>query len=493
MQAAARLKGAELGRVEGNAGAERMLAEVQDFLKNQRVGWKDSKGGFGEFERGLHARVMAFERELVAEAIEAADVDVEAVEIEGTVYRRVLRREQEYLTAAGPVTVMRTLYKDHTDEGSRAIVPLELRVGIVEGYWTPLAAQQGAWVVSQMVPKLGEELFERMGNMAPSKSTLDRLPKALSDRWEGDRVHFEEALREADVVPRDAVSVAVSLDGVLVPTSDGDGPAKRAKAADEGRVAQGPAGYREVGCATLSFCDAKGELISAVRCGRMPEANKATLKKTLLADLDAVLLQRPNLKLVKLADAARDNWTFLGNVVRGGVECIDFFHAAEHLNAALADAYGDGTLETRRRFEGLRFNLLEDIDGVERVIRSLAYLKGKFPASKAIKAELAFFRKNRHRMAYKTLRDQGLPIGSGVVEAACKTLAAQRLKLSGMRWGREGGQAILTLRGWTQSNDRFDRAWALLAATYRAEVTTFHNVVPIHAARREDPRPAPSR
>ena len=84
--------------------------------------------------------MMAFERELGAEAIEAADVDVEAVEIEGTVYRRVLRREQEYLTAAGPVTVMRTLYKDHTDEGSRAIVPLELRVGIVEGYWTPLAA-----------------------------------------------------------------------------------------------------------------------------------------------------------------------------------------------------------------------------------------------------------------------------------------------------------------------------------------------------------------
>jgi hypothetical protein len=383
---------------------------------------------------------------------------------------------------------MRTLYKDHTDEGSRAIVPLELRVGIVEGFWTPLAAQQAAWVVSQMVPKLGEELFERMGNMTPSKRSLDRLPKALSERWEGDRPHFEEALRIGDVVPRDAVSVAVSLDGVLVPTNDGEGPAKRAQAADEGRVAQGPAGYREVGCATLSFCDSKGEMISAVRCGRMPEANKATLKRTLLADLNAVLLLRPHLKLVKLADAARDNWTFLANDVPEGEECIDFFHAAEHLNAALADAYGDGTIETRRRFEGLRFNLLEDTDGAERVIRSLAYLKKKFPHRKAIAKELAFFRKNRHRMRYKSLRDQGLPIGSGVVEAACKTLAAQRLKLSGMRWGREGGQAILTLRGWTQSNDRFDRAWALLAATYRVEVITFHNVVPIHAARRENPR-----
>jgi hypothetical protein len=147
----------------------------------------------------------------------------------------VLRREPEYLTAAGPVTVMRTLYMDHADEGSRAIVPLELRVGIVEGFWTPLAAQQRAWV----------------------------------------------------------------------------------------------------------------------------------------------------------------------------------YHTAEHLNAALADAYGDGTIETRRRFEGLRFNLREDVDGVERVIRSLAYLKKKFPHRKQIAKELAFFRKNRDRMRYKALLDQGLPIGSG--------------------------------------------------------------------------------
>jgi hypothetical protein len=74
------------------------------------------------------------------------------------------------------------------------------------------------------------------------------------------------------------------------------------------------------------------------------------------------------------------------------------------------------------------------------------------------------------------------------VEAACKTLATQRMKLSGMTWGETGGQAILTIRGWTQSGDRFDRAWALLAATYRVEVTTLHNVVPIHAGRRENRR-----
>jgi hypothetical protein len=80
-------------------------------------------------------------------------------------------------------------------------------------------------------------------------------------------------------------------------------------------------------------------------------------------------------------------------------------------------------------------------------------------------------------MAYAELRARALPIGSGGVEAACKTLARQRLKRSGMRWRHPGGQAILTLRALVQS-DRFDNGWALLSATYRAEVAVPDNVTP---------------
>ena len=106
------------------------------------------------------------------------------------------------------------------------------------------------------------------------------------------------------------------------------------------------------------------------------------------------------------------------------------------------------------------------------------YLHKKHPHSKRVATELAYFRKHRDRMRYQRFAAEGLPIGSGVVEAACKTLVSQRMKLSGMRWREDGGQAILTLRGWTQSGDRFDRAWAMLAATYKEEVVTLHNVVP---------------
>ena len=108
------------------------------------------------------------------------------------------------------------------------------------------------------------------------------------------------------------------------------------------------------------------------------------------------------------------------------------------------------------------------------------HLRDTYPRRKKIARELKYFRRNRHRMRYAALKEQGLPIGSGVTEAACKTLATQRMKRSGMRWGEQGSQAILSFRALVQSN-RFERAWTLLAHTYKAEVTTLDNVVPIRS------------
>jgi len=68
-------------------------------------------------------------------------------------------------------------------------------------------------------------------------------------------------------------------------------------------------------------------------------------------------------------------------------------------------------------------------------------------------------------MRYAEAQAQNLLIGSGVVEAACKTLATQRMKRSGMRWRPTWGAAILTLRA-----QRFERAWKLLSGTYTRTV-----------------------
>ena len=130
----------------------------------------------------------------------------------------------------------------------------------------------------------------------------------------------------------------------------------------------------------------------------------------------------------------------------------------------------------RAQFHKLRHLLLDDPDGVEKVIRALDYQRKKFPRRTRIGEVLRYFRRNRHRMRYADTQARHLTIGSGVVEATCKTLVTQRLKRSGMRWRHVGGQAILTLRALLQSS-RFDRAWALLSETYRHDVMVPENVV----------------
>ena len=313
-------------------------------------------------------------------------------------------------------------------------------------------------------------------NMSPSKSSLDRLPKQLSERWEAERERFEAALRKEETVPPEAVTVAVSLDGVMVPMKDGGRTQKRQDAKAQGKHTCGPAGYQEVGCGTLSFYDAEGERLSTVRLARMPEKHKATLKDTLSEEIAAVLEQRPDLTLVKLADGAKDNWTYLGAVLPQGIETLDFYHACEHLKAAFDAAYGENSTKSKAQFEKYRHLLRDEADGVEKVIRALCHLRDTHPRKRKFATELAYFRRHRHRMRYAQAQAQNLPIGSGVVEAACKTLATQRMKRSGMRWRQAGGQAILTFRALHQS-ERFARAWKLLSSTYQRIVEIPENVV----------------
>ena len=204
--------------------------------------------GFEGFEREAHELFAEAEREVLGEALERLDVDLAHVEIEGQRHHRVLDSAHRYTTAVGVVHVRRTLYRC---AGERAVSPMELRAGIVEGHWTPLAARQASRVVAQMTPQEGETLLRELGNMAPSKSSLDRLPKGLSARWEARRERFEASLREGTMVPDEAVAVAVSLDGVMVPMKDTNRAAKREQPRAAGRGTKGPAGYREAGCATL--------------------------------------------------------------------------------------------------------------------------------------------------------------------------------------------------------------------------------------------------
>ena len=142
------------------------------------------------------------------------------------------------------------------------------------------------------------------------------------------------------------------------------------------------------------------------------------------------------------------------------------FHACQHL-AKAKDAIGDKGKTWYARHKAI---LRNDFDGADRVIRSLRHYRRTVQGSGAaetLREVQTYFENNRHRMSYRLWRTLGRPIGSGVVEAANKTLVTRRLKLSGQRWLHEGGQAVLTWRSLYQSG-RFDAAWKHVMARLKS-------------------------
>lgn len=189
------------------------LHEKSDLQSPSLAGLRQFVLAWGEqFEHELHSRMMAIERELLAEELARYDVTAQQIEVEGVTYRPTLSSATTYLTTAGEVKIRRNLYC-RPGRGHKSICPLELRAGVIGGYWTPRAARQGAFVMAQVPPGQSEALFEELGGMRPSRSSLDRLPKALSPHWEAHRPEWEAALRTQETVPAEARVLVMSVDG----------------------------------------------------------------------------------------------------------------------------------------------------------------------------------------------------------------------------------------------------------------------------------------
>ena len=184
-----------------------------------------------------------------------------------------------------------------------------------------------------------------------------------------------------------------------------------------------------------------------------------------------MLAVRPDLRLVALADGAEENWRYFDRPAwRNAIKIVDFWHACEHIQAGLQTFYGANSVSGRAEFGRLRVLLRDKDNGVEEVLKRFRSIYRKLRSKarrKKLLKEMTYFENQRERMQYAEYQEQGLPIGSGVVEAACKTLAVQRMKRSGMSW-RHGKQGILSIRSLQQSS-RWRRGWELVAAEFRKD------------------------
>jgi hypothetical protein len=149
-------------------------------------------------------------------------------------------------------------------------------------------------------------------------------------------------------------------------------------------------------------------------------------------------------QLVFLGDGAHWIWNMATARLPEATQIVDLFHAREHLHELadlltfiITDDPGDWYQARRTELDN------GDIEGI--VKASMVYPLVGFRATQRQKA-LAYFITNKHRMQYARFRGLGMFVGSGTVEAGCKAVIGQRLKLSGMRWSDPGATSIITLR-----------------------------------------------
>ncbi len=156
-------------------------------------------------------------------------------------------------------------------------------------------------------------------------------------------------------------------------------------------------------------------------------------------------------QIVCISDGARWIWMMVFICFPFRTEILDWWHAIEYVWTIARESFDDDSDEAAA-WTGEQKRLLRT-QGLRQVFRSI---RNRFPREhdlpEPVRQAIGYFFRNRHRMHYDQYRQDGLPIGSGVVESAAKTVVQARMKQACMRWSREGAQALLSLRCLLLSN-----------------------------------------
>ena len=314
------------------------------------------------------------------------------------------------------------------------------------------SAQSGSY------QQAGEDLAEYAGLELEHRGFARILGKAVPE--------FREAL--ATLAPATGTPAERGAIPVMYMSSDGTGIPVRKEELEgrKGRQPDGSARTREakLGCVfTQSSTDEKGEPLrdpgSTSYVGTLEGCREAGIQ------LRQEALRRGYARAhttVYIGDGAPWVWENARLNFPGAVEVLDFYHAAEH-TGNLARAIWESDLQKAAKYQQRWCSKMKR-SSAQPVIRSARRLM-KMRAEKmdeqqkeTIETELQYFENNRDRMRYGVFREKGYFIGSGVIEAGCKTVIGRRMKQSGMFWGQSGAEDILNLRCLILG-PHFERVW----------------------------------
>lgn len=417
----------------------------------------------------------AIEREAHGVSLAALDIDEARLRINGVVHHSVGRHSTAYKTRVGEVFVERTLYRRTGGRDERAVNTVSLRAGAIADEWLPDTASAMSHRLARGPSREAASASSVERTLPYSRSSFEHVGHAVGEAMRERRVEIEDALISEMEIPKEAVSVSVALDRTTVPMEeDRPKPAGRPKKDDPKRPIE--VVYRMGWCGTITLHDKEGNALETLRYGRMPGDNGDDLAEALASDALALVRRRKNLNVVTLGDGASDVQALLAKHVdeesfqRVVYRLIDFWHVVEKLSAAAAVMTGGPArleliADWRRRLctrKTAPASILADLraSGKEHV-----FVGDACPVHDAI----TYFENQADLMDYVTARELGLPIGSGNVEATCKSLFGLRFKRPGARWRDATGEDVVTMRA-HQLSDRWQRASEIALTKPRVEI-----------------------
>jgi len=366
-------------------------------------------------------------------------------------------RSKPVLTVVGMVEVSRPYYLcPHCHTGR---FPADVELDIENTEFSPGVRRMQA-VVGQEAPfDHGRQQMKLLADLDVTTKAVERAAEAIGENI---AAREQEEIRRAmqldlPMAVGEAVPILyVQMDGTGVPV------VKKETAGRQGKAEGQPAHTREVklGCVfTQTSWDQKGYPIrdpdSTTYTGAIEAAEE--FGKRLYLEAWRRGWSRAAKKVV-MGDGAEWIWNLAKPYFPGAVQIVDLFHARQHLWELVRRLYPNDAVNQKAWIKVHQRRLL-DKGKIEKLVCALrSIVSSNVEVADKIRTEADYFERNAERMRYPKFRRQHLFVGSGVIEAGCKSVIGSRLKQSGMFWTVRGANAIAALRC-CHLNGRFEDYW----------------------------------
>ncbi len=373
---------------------------------------------------------------------------------QGHVAEFVDYRTKVVTTVLSPIQIERAYY--HCSTCERGVIPKDEELDIARTSFSPGVRRLMGHVGGKEAFEAGRRDLEELASIEVKTKQVERVSENLGEQIEVMAAAERRRVLSGKLLSFESVATMyIAIDGTGVPMVPRE---------TEGRVgknAPARAKTRELklGCVfTQTTVDEKGYPVrdehSTTYVGAIETAEE--FGKRIYAEAVRRGLHRAH-RVIALGDGAVWIWHLVQEHFYGAIEVVDIYHGRSHIRQLANAVHAPGTKKANAWIQRCLDRL--DKGDVEFILRSMSRLRPKQKQSKEeVRKAIGYFETNKERMRYFNFRQNRMFIGSGVIEAGCKTIAKNRLKQSGMRWTVQGANAIVALRC-CQLSGRWEAFW----------------------------------